>query len=223
MGIDSSSNRIKILKATDKLAAAEETKVCEGVSSSREEGQFHDPAILEVFRKRKERRAQESADSSEAARKTEEKLREQFEREREERRKEEILRAARLQQEADDSKRETRPNASVKRVSNEKRSPYMVDWSPDRVAALLKSRGFDSAVVSAFEDAAVDGSALLEISQEDMLKLGIVSLGEQKRLARLVRQVKDEEANAFVSDWTPARVCAWLEQNGHPAVVVARV
>jgi hypothetical protein len=221
MGIDSSSNRLKILKCIDKLAVDEEKRVCDAVSASQEEGQFHEPAILEVFRKRKERRAQESANSSEAARKTEEKLREQFEREREERRKEEILRAARLQQEADDLQRDTRSKHSAKLIVADKKSPFMVDWSPARVAALLKSRGFDASIAAAFENAGVDGSALLDISQDDMPKLGLVSLGEQKRLVRLVREVKDEEENAFVSDWSPARLCAWLEQNGHPAAVVS--
>jgi hypothetical protein len=221
MGIDSSSNRLKILKCSDKLAVDEEKRVRDSLSASHEDGQYHEPAVLEVFRKRKERRAQESANSSEAARKTEEKLREQFEREREERRKEETLRTARLQQEAEELRRETHAKAPAKLTSSDKKSPFMVDWSPARVAALLKSRGFEGTVVSAFESAGVDGSALLEISQDDMPKLGLVSLGDQKRLARLVREVRDEEENAFVSDWTPSRVCAWLEQNGHPTAIVS--
>ena len=52
----------------------------------------------------------------------------------------------------------------------------------ERVCRLLSDAGFDNTVVEIFRENKVDLEVLISLDKEDMLELGVVALGDRKRL-----------------------------------------
>jgi len=50
---------------------------------------------------------------------------------------------------------------------------------------ILTSYNFDDDVVQVFRSNKIDGSIFLELTQEDFKELGVVSLGDRKKMERL--------------------------------------
>lgn len=55
------------------------------------------------------------------------------------------------------------------------------------VSKLLEDNKFDEEVVQIFLDNKIDGSSLLELTTAEMKELGIVALGDRKRLERVIK------------------------------------
>lgn len=53
------------------------------------------------------------------------------------------------------------------------------------VCSLLQTNGFDDEVVEIFRTNKIDGSTLLELNSDDLKELGIVALGDRKKLAKV--------------------------------------
>lgn len=63
----------------------------------------------------------------------------------------------------------------------------------EKVCRLLSDAGFDDKVVDIFHKNKVDQQVLISLDKEDMLELGVVALGDHKRLQQLVCKIHDEE------------------------------
>lgn len=57
--------------------------------------------------------------------------------------------------------------------------------STSEVCNLLKTNGFDEDVVEIFLANKIDGSTLLELNSNDFKELGLVALGDRKKLEKL--------------------------------------
>ena len=62
---------------------------------------------------------------------------------------------------------------------------HLDSLSTSEVCTLLKTNGFDDDVVEVFRANKIDGSALKELNSEDLKELGIIALGDRKRLERV--------------------------------------
>jgi len=71
-------------------------------------------------------------------------------------------------------------------------------WSCSQVQRWLTAIGFSN-LVQKFEDEAIDGEALLELLEEDLVLLGISRLGDRKRLMKHVRLLQADQAELSIS------------------------
>ena len=62
---------------------------------------------------------------------------------------------------------------------------HLDSLSTSEVCTLLKTNGFDDDVVEVFRANKIDGSTLKELNSEDLKELGIIALGDRKRLERV--------------------------------------
>ncbi len=58
--------------------------------------------------------------------------------------------------------------------------------STSEVCNLLKTSGLDDEVVEIFRANKIDGGTLLELNSDDLKELGIVALGDRKRLQKVI-------------------------------------
>ena len=56
------------------------------------------------------------------------------------------------------------------------------------VYSMLRKEGFEHDIASVLQNNKIDGLTLLELDSEDMIELGITTLGDRKRLQRLQRK-----------------------------------
>ena len=53
------------------------------------------------------------------------------------------------------------------------------------VCSLLKESGFDTDVVEIFQKNKIDGTTFLDLDADDLKELGVVALGDRKRIQKL--------------------------------------
>jgi len=63
----------------------------------------------------------------------------------------------------------------------------------EKLCGLLSDAGFDNAVVDTFRENKVDEQVLISLDKEDMVELGVVALGDRKRLQKLIIRLRNEE------------------------------
>ena len=63
----------------------------------------------------------------------------------------------------------------------------------ETMCRLLSDAGFDDTVVDIFRENKVDQQVLISLDKEDMLELGVVALGDRKRLQQLIVSLRDVE------------------------------
>ena len=61
------------------------------------------------------------------------------------------------------------------------------------VCSLLKESGFDTDVVETFQKNKIDGTTFLDLDADDLKVLGVVALGDRKRIQKL----KEAAAESF--------------------------
>ena len=57
------------------------------------------------------------------------------------------------------------------------------------------AKEFDSEVVETFRTNKIDGSVFIELEESDMKELGIVALGDRKKLKKLIRTLQESQEN----------------------------
>ena len=60
----------------------------------------------------------------------------------------------------------------------------------EKVCSLLYEEGFDDDVVQVFRDNKITHSVFAELNKEDIRELGIVALGDRKKLLKLIEKVR---------------------------------
>ena len=63
----------------------------------------------------------------------------------------------------------------------------------EKMCRLLSDTGFDDAVVDVFRENKVDEQDFISLDKEDVLELGVVALGDLKRLQKLIIRLRDVE------------------------------
>ena len=63
----------------------------------------------------------------------------------------------------------------------------------EKMCSLLSDAGFDDTVVDIFRENKVDQQVLISLDKEDTLELGVVALGDRKRLQQLIINLRDAE------------------------------
>ena len=57
--------------------------------------------------------------------------------------------------------------------------------SISELCSLLKEKGLDNDVVEVFRSNKIDGAVFLDLNREDLRELGIVALGDQKKIEKI--------------------------------------
>ena len=70
------------------------------------------------------------------------------------------------------------------------------------VCELLRENGFDEEVAQAMLINKIDGATLLDLDSQDLKELGIVALGDRKRLQKLLQGSPSIRSNVI-----PPKVC----------------
>ncbi len=63
----------------------------------------------------------------------------------------------------------------------------MASLKTAEVCQLLKNNGFDDEVVESLRINKIDGATLLDLSSKDLKELGIIALGDRKRLEKMCK------------------------------------
>ena len=61
----------------------------------------------------------------------------------------------------------------------------MATLSTSEICELLRDNGFDEEVTESMRVNKIDGSTLLDLNSQDLKELGIIALGDRKRLEKL--------------------------------------
>ena len=64
------------------------------------------------------------------------------------------------------------------------------------VCQLLRQRGFDDLVVEIFEKNKIDMDVIKDLNADDMKELGIVALGDRKRLQQLIDSIQPQKGTS---------------------------
>ena len=64
------------------------------------------------------------------------------------------------------------------------------------VCQLLRQRGFDDFIVEIFEKNKIDMDVIKDLNADDMKELGIVALGDKKRLQQLINSLQPRKATS---------------------------
>ena len=68
----------------------------------------------------------------------------------------------------------------------------------EEVSSLLTNAGFDTEIVQIFVSNKIDRSVLATLTTQDMKELGIVALGDRKKLQFLIDTVQREARNCML-------------------------